>query len=157
MDLFVIRHAKAKSAVDDQADIDRELTGSGKKAARSLASKLRELSAVPSLILCSPAVRARQTCGILTMAPDYLGHLTYCPELFNADGNDYFSILAQYGGSADPLAIVAHNPAIEEFVESLTGNSHRIRTANAAILECDCSRWDQLKENAVRLRHVVEP
>ena len=157
MQLYVIRHAKAKAAVDDQADIERELTGSGKKAARRLAAKLRELHAVPAMILCSPAVRARQTCGILTMASDYIGHLTYCPELFDADAEEYFSILAQYGGSADPLAVVAHNPAIEEFLKSLTGNEHRMKTANAAVLDCDCARWDQLKDASVHVRTIVAP
>ena len=157
MQLYVIRHAKAKAAGDEQADIERELTGKGKNSARQLAAKLRELQAVPAMILCSPAVRARQTCGILTMASDYLGHLTYCPELFDADAEEYFSILAQYGGSADPLAVVAHNPAIEDFLRTLTGNEHRMKTANAAILDCECTRWDQLKESSVLLREIVVP
>ena len=157
MQLYMIRHAKAKSAADGQEDIDRELSGTGKKAARRLAAKLRELPQSPSMILCSPAVRARQTCGILTMAPDYLGQLTYCPELYHADAEDYYSILAQYGGSADPLAVVAHNPAIEKFLEALTGEEHRMKTANAAILDCECTRWDQLKESSVLLREIVVP
>src|SRR5262249_36106576 len=59
--LFLLRHAK--SAWDDPAlrDRDRPLAPRGRKAAKRIARWTRKHDVRPQLVVCSSAVRARQT------------------------------------------------------------------------------------------------
>src|SRR5690625_3718256 len=62
MELWLLRHARARAATPEQDDIERPLAESGRDMAsqlgRWIASSRRS---VPSTILVSPATRTRQT------------------------------------------------------------------------------------------------
>jgi phosphohistidine phosphatase SixA len=65
--LLIIRHAEAEpaTATSREADDVRALTDRGRRQAAVLAPALRALDLLPSIILTSPLVRARQTAAIL--------------------------------------------------------------------------------------------
>lgn len=156
MKLLVIRHGKARKANPNTDDSVRELTVPGQKDSQRLAELLDELGLRPALMLCSNAVRARQTCERLADAFAYTGSLTYSPELYEATSAGYYRIIAFYGGHADPLAVIGHNPAAEEFVSNLCARHVSLSTASAAVISCECARWDELTQGMGRLDRVID-
>ncbi len=156
MKLFVIRHGQARRANAKTDDSVRELTDTGKSHSRSVAETLASEDLRPALILCSNAVRARQTCEQFCASINYKGALTYCPELYRATAAGYYRVISYYGGHADPLAIIGHNPSAEEFVGNLCARHVSLSTASVAVISCDCSRWDELVPGQGHLEDVID-
>src|SRR3954462_1094953 len=59
--LYLLRHAKSSWKNPALADHDRPLAGRGRRAAAALADHMVEHRIVSELVLCSTAVRARET------------------------------------------------------------------------------------------------
>ena len=59
--LYVLRHAKSSWAEAGVADHDRPLAPRGIRAATRMEEHIRDEEIRPDLVLCSSAVRARQT------------------------------------------------------------------------------------------------
>ncbi len=155
MRLLVIRHGEAHGANPNTDDSVRELTETGRNDARRIAMRIAEADMRPALILCSNAVRARQTCEQFSQAIEHTGALTYCPELYNASAPGYYQVISAYAGHADPLAIIGHNPSAEEFVSNLCARHVSLSTASVAVVSCDCSRWDELAPGMGHLEDVI--
>jgi phosphohistidine phosphatase len=64
MDLILWRHAEAEDGTPDSA---RKLTSKGQKQAKKVAAWLKDRVKSPVRVLASPAVRAQQTAGALTV------------------------------------------------------------------------------------------
>ena len=66
--LMLLRHAKSSWKDTSLSDFDRPLNGRGRKAAETIGRYLRNNGLEPELVLSSPAVRARETIGIVARA-----------------------------------------------------------------------------------------
>ena len=60
-ELFVLRHSKSDWAKSGFSDYDRPLNARGQADAHQIAGWLKATSLCPSEVICSTAVRARQT------------------------------------------------------------------------------------------------
>ncbi|MET1010471.1 MAG: histidine phosphatase family protein, partial [Gaiellaceae bacterium] len=63
--LHILRHAKSSWDDEGLPDHERPLAPRGEKAAARIADHVRSGSVAPDLVLCSTAVRARQTLAAL--------------------------------------------------------------------------------------------
>ncbi|MBN2783463.1 MAG: histidine phosphatase family protein, partial [Pontiellaceae bacterium] len=63
--LYLVRHAKSSWADMGMRDFDRPLNKRGLRDAPEMGRRLRKLEAAPSIVLCSPALRTRQTSELL--------------------------------------------------------------------------------------------
>ena len=63
--LTLMRHGNAKWKDPEVADFERPLNRRGMGEAEAMGRRLMELTLVPTLIIASPAVRARQTAEIV--------------------------------------------------------------------------------------------
>lgn len=63
MELFLMRHADAEPAADD--DFSRLLTDKGRKQAEKMGAWLKVLHLAPALFVSSPFPRAHETAGIV--------------------------------------------------------------------------------------------
>ena len=59
--LWLLRHAKASQGGDGLADRDRPLNARGRDAAARIGRHLAEREVCPELVLCSSALRTRET------------------------------------------------------------------------------------------------
>src|SRR5881227_1774110 len=59
--LYLLRHAKSNWDDPDIDDFDRTLNKRGRRAAKAMATYFREAGLAPSMVLCSPAKRTRET------------------------------------------------------------------------------------------------
>ena len=104
--LYLLRHAEALSVGPDWRDASRELSARGRTQARAVGEKLA--SQPVELVLCSTAIRARQTAELLKI-PAPIRHLD---RLYNCGVRQ---LLAEVAGVSDlvrTVLIVAHAPGI---------------------------------------------
>ncbi|MCO4889054.1 histidine phosphatase family protein [Cupriavidus sp. WGtm5] len=111
MNLILWRHAEAEDLPDAlslsrHADLQRPLTRRGRKQAEASAKWLRAHLPADTRILCSPAVRARETAAALTGDAQILDAL--------APGADVSAVLAAVDWPERPehVVVVGHQPWI---------------------------------------------
>jgi phosphohistidine phosphatase len=109
--LWLLRHAKA-APIEIGADRDRPLTGKGERAAREIGAWAAQRHAEPELVLCSTAVRTRQTLALLL--PFLVGkpEIAYENELYLAEVPTLLERLRQVPDTCQSVLVVGHNPGL---------------------------------------------
>lgn len=143
--LFLLRHAKAEWAEPGQRDFDRALAASGVEDAKKVAAAMVERQLLPGRIICSSAVRARQTLDALNTVHDLAGIASYDSNLYATDAPGYLDVAAQSGFDGD-LMLIGHNPMLEDVAmalaskgdDGLVSDLHMgFRTAGLAVIGLD--------------------
>lgn len=120
MRLSLLRHglAEAHSPEDDQS---RELTAKGFDQARDAARRLVAISKpLPDKIICSPAMRTRQTAETLVESvPQRPTSLVIEPRLYLADTLTLWTVIQAHAAGSQHLLLVGHNPGLSELAQSL--------------------------------------
>ncbi len=118
----------------------------------------------PALILCSTALRARRTLELVTPALRGAPDIRIEPELYTFDQTVLMALLRAIGGTAEPVMIVGHNPAIHELALGLAGSGEALAvvaekypTGALAEIEVVGSTWGDLEEGSGRLIRFVRP
>ncbi|MCI1983997.1 MAG: histidine phosphatase family protein [Bifidobacteriaceae bacterium] len=109
--LVLMRHAKAEPA-GSGADIDRELTDKGLKQAKHVAKGLAAMKLTPNAILCSGAVRTRQTVARMLKVFGDAPSVEYRKSLYEQSKGVVFDELATAKDSTRELLIVGHEPTV---------------------------------------------
>jgi phosphohistidine phosphatase len=109
--LLLMRHAKAESS-GKSFDIDRELTDKGLKQAKRVAKGLSSLKMVPDSIVCSGAVRTRQTLARMLKVFGDAPTVAYRQSLYDQGKGSVLDELAQTKNSVERLMIVGHEPTV---------------------------------------------
>jgi phosphohistidine phosphatase len=158
--LYLLRHAK--SSWDDPGLLDRErpLAPRGKKAAAKIATHLRTAEIRPELVLCSSAVRARQT--LEAIEPVLEGaDIEIEDGLYEAAGDGLLERLRGVPEGVGSVMLIAHNPGLQDLALELAAGGddiERLRekfpTAALATLE-PAGGWRDLSPGAVRLVDLV--
>jgi phosphohistidine phosphatase len=154
--LYVLRHAK--SSWDDPAltDHDRTLAPRGLKAAKLLAKHLRDQDIRPGLVLCSTAVRARETLDRLGLN----GEQSIENELYNASAGQWIARLNRVPDETESVMAIGHNPALQQLVLALSGNNAEVErkfpTAALATLSLGCA-WSEVQPGCAELTALVRP
>lgn len=120
--LFLLRHAK--SSWDDPfvQDFDRDLNKRGRKAARGFSKWLENKGFTPDLVLCSAALRTRQTLEFVQNGFGGRPEISIEKRLYLADAGDLRSRLAKLDKRTpcpDAVLMIGHNPGLEEFALEL--------------------------------------
>jgi phosphohistidine phosphatase len=152
--LYVLRHAK--SSWDDPGldDHERPLAPRGRRAVKLLAAHLRAKHVEPSLVICSPARRARETYD--GVAPG--GELVIEPDLYGATEEVVLDRLRRVPKGTPSVMVVGHNPQLQELVLMLTGGELRGKfpTGALATLTFGCP-WSELSAGGAKLVDFVRP
>jgi phosphohistidine phosphatase len=119
--LILTRHAK--SAWDDPLtpDHDRPLNERGKAAAADLGQWLASRGYVPQKVLCSDAVRTRQTWSGIAPALPATPLMEQKPALYHAGPDVMLAVLRH--AQADTVMMIGHNPGIAEFAARLVAHA----------------------------------
>lgn len=158
VELLVWRHAKTEPADGVRPDHERELLPVGKIDAREVGRLLVERDLVPSVVLCSDAVRARRTADLATESFPKRPERFDLPELYDTDGSGIVPLLPVYAGGALRVLIVGHNPALSEFVSAVAGTTTQLTTGALAIIEADAERASDIaRATSFALRTVIIP
>lgn len=147
--LILTRHAK--SAWDDPLtpDHDRPLNERGKAAAADLGQWLASRGYVPEKVLCSDAVRTRQTWSGIAPALPATPLMELKPALYHAGVDVMLAVLKN--AKADVVMMIGHNPGIAEFATKLVAKAplntefERYPTGATLVVDFVADSWDQIE------------
>jgi len=161
--LYVLRHAKSSWKDASLADHDRPLAGRGRRAAKAMARYVRDAGIAPELVLCSTALRARQTLERLEPA---LGKRSTRveAELYGAGPRALLERVHAVPDPVEAVLVIGHNPGLQELVLDLARPAAARReveikfpTCGLAALECPATRWPDVRAGEAELVAFVRP
>lgn len=147
MDLILWRHAEAE---DTSPDMERKLTGRGRKQASRMADWLNPRLPPDIRVLASPATRAWQTAQALGRDYDLVSELE--PGASAAD----LLRVADWPDSVHPVLIVGHQPTLGQVAMQLLANQQGDLPVKKAGIWWFTSR-ERAGELQVVLRAVAGP
>jgi phosphohistidine phosphatase len=121
--LLMLRHAKAVH-VAGMADLDRELTGRGRRDAAAVGGWLRESGLLPDRVLCSSSARTRQTWQEVSAAlgpQAAVASVSFDSRLYYAGAGRLLAAIREVDTGLRTVLLVGHNPAVHDLVADLTG------------------------------------
>ena len=123
--LLLLRHAKSSWDDPGVADHDRPLAARGRKAAKLIGARLRTDQTPISLVLCSPARRARETLDLV--APP--GKIEIDDRLYGASADQLLQRVRQVPDDLKVVMLVGHNPAIHNLALDLLSDPGQLEAA----------------------------
>lgn len=119
--LVLLRHAKS-SWEDDLPDVRRPLSLRGRRDALAAGHWLAEHVGRPDVVLCSTAVRTRQTWAMVCEAePDVLGTVPvrYESSIFEAWSDTLLDLVRALPPEVTTAVLVGHGPGLPDLAERL--------------------------------------
>lgn len=169
--LMLLRHAKSSWDHMDLDDVDRPLAPRGRAAAPLLGRYISRKGLQPDLVLCSSAVRARQTWELVSAEWDQvdksgLPRLEMHASLYLANSGELISTLRRIDDDVATLMIIGHNPGMEQLAgrlvnqgdpEGLKRMTEKFPTAALAIIQFPIEAWSSLKPGQGMLEAFIRP
>jgi phosphohistidine phosphatase len=147
--LILSRHSK--SAWDDPLveDHDRPLNARGRRAALELGEWLGSRGYEPVTVLCSTALRTRETWATVAIAPlEVTPKVEFLDALYHASPDVMLKVLR--GASGDTVMMVGHNPGIAEFAAMLPARAPghpdfaRYPTSATLVVDFEVASWSEI-------------
>lgn len=153
--LVVLRHAKSAwpDGVDDH---ERPLAERGLREAPLAGRWLAEHVDRIDLVVCSSAVRARQT---WTLAGAELGRepdTRVDERVYAASARTVLAVARDLPDAARTVLVIGHNPGLEDLVEYLSGAPAVLKTSAIAVLS-GRGDWAGVTPNWARLDATATP
>ncbi|WP_066589277.1 SixA phosphatase family protein [Cellulomonas timonensis] len=163
--LVLLRHAKAEHPqIEDRL---RPLALKGRTQAGGGGASLSHEGLVPDHVVCSAAIRTRQTWDLARAAlsgePE---SVDINEDLYLADVRRVLEIVREIGDDVATVLVVGHEPVMSQTAATLAGPGSdeavldRVRlgvpTASYSVLETD-ARWSELEPDGARLVRLVTP
>jgi phosphohistidine phosphatase len=126
--LVLIRHAKSSWADPGLIDHDRPLSARGRKAAAAVGRDLHQSGLEPDLVLCSSALRARQTLEYLRFAAGT--EVAIESSLYGAAAASLLTRIGRIPSGVGSAVLIAHNPGLEELARILAGAGNDLAAAD---------------------------
>jgi phosphohistidine phosphatase len=115
--LYLVRHAKSDWTTGE-ADFDRPLNKRGYRDAPRMGQRLKDREAIPGIIVCSPARRAKETMELLNLGA---GQLTFDDNIYEGGISDLLEIVRSLDDTYESAMLIGHNPGMSWFASQLTG------------------------------------
>src|SRR5262245_31811714 len=93
--LMLLRHAKSDWTKPGQRDRDRALAPRGRSAAPQIGTYMARHKLVPDRVVCSTAVRTRQTWDLVAAALPKAPTATFEDALYDADPDDIIGAIRE--------------------------------------------------------------
>ena len=162
--LFLLRHGKSSwddSSIDDH---DRPLAPRGRRAAARIAVYATKTGIRPDLILCSSAMRARQTFERIapSLGRDAETHIER--SLYGASEDRLLERLHAIPDEVDSVMMIGHNPGVQDLALLLAREgplrtllTNKFPTAGLATLAFGHQAWKDLDSESGELVDFVVP
>ena len=144
--ITLLRHAKSSWKDASLADRDRPLNRRGNKTAPDMGKRLAELGVRPSLLLTSPAKRARETARLIARELNYpLEFIQSESDLYLATPETILQIVARQDNGFNDVMLFGHNPGITELANRLGDrNIDNVPTCGMVGIELDVKEWTEI-------------
>ena len=161
--LYLLRHAK--SSWDDAGleDFDRPLAQRGVDASARIADHMRAEGIAPEVVLCSPAVRAKETLAVMGPAVGD-ARIELEKNIYEATEADLVTLLHRLETDVHSALLIGHNPSVQRLTlllcadgEGLDQVRAKYPTAALATLAIPKKEWRHLHMGDATLSAFVRP
>jgi phosphohistidine phosphatase len=162
--LILLRHAKSQWP-DGMLDKDRPLAERGIADATAAGPILAEI-ADPDVVLCSPAVRTRQTWRLVSQALTDPPESRFEPTIYGASAAELVEVIRSVPSEAGTVLVIGHEPTMSSTADLLAApGSHpddlaRLRdkypTSGMAVFSVPAS-WADLGPKSAVLERFLTP
>lgn len=165
--ILLLRHAKSAWNTPHQSDHDRPLNDRGERAARTMACHFAAKAPRPDLILCSTAMRTRQTLApLVTALASPAPPISLEKQLYLASESELLERLQSLPEDVGTVLLIGHNEGIGELAVALAGHGprealERLRekypTGALAMLAPPRAPWNTLAPGSCELVAFLRP
>ena len=142
--LLLLRHAKAENAAPGSSDINRSLNERGKIEAQAIGTFIRKQSLTVELVLCSPAVRARETAELVLSAAEVTANVRFDQRIYEASPHQLLEVISEVDENKSAVLLVGHNPGMEDLLRALTGREEPLATGTLAKIDFSFDEWSRV-------------
>ena len=142
--LTLVRHAKSSWKNVSLGDRERPLNGRGKRDAPVMGQRIAEAGIRPSMIICSPAIRAWTTAKAIANEIGYpVEFLQREDDVYLASLDTLLDVIAVQDTGFNNRMIVGHNPGLTAFANFLSpGLTSNIPTAGFLSVRFERDDWN---------------
>lgn len=115
--IILVRHATAVKKNLAESDFDRVLKKGGRKEARDMSKRLKDIEATPALFVSSTAPRALETARLFAKAFDYPAKkIDKREELYGGmSTRELLRLIKGFDDGVDSVMVFGHDPTFTEF------------------------------------------
>ena len=114
--LVLVRHGKSSWELDVD-DHERPLSARGRRDAEAIGRWLDERSLRPDLVLCSTAIRTKQSWEYAMTGGAKAGEIHYRREIYHAWVPELLTLIRNVPDEIQTLLVLGHAPGIPDLVE----------------------------------------
>lgn len=157
--IIIMRHADASGANNQVSDFDRNLSPMGQMQAIEVGRQLETSQQIPDRILCSSAIRAKETCDFLCNAFATPPSCHYVQQFYLADMRTIIETVTLENRGEDTLMLIGHNPGWSDSIQWLCGQYVSLMPSNAGILKHQENDWPYIiqDKNGWTLEAFIQP
>ena len=155
--LYLLRHAKSSWKDLTVPDFDRPLKDRGRKAAKRIGKYLAAEKLNNPLVVCSPAMRTRETAEIVLKHAHLPVEVRYEERIYEASLRDLVQVVSEIPDDKDVAILIGHNPGFEELLAYFTGEGRRMATCALGKIKFEVESWKDIKEEQGTLAWFVTP
>ncbi len=159
--LILTRHAKSSWDDPMTPDHERPLNERGKTAATDLGAWMASRGYIPDEVLCSDALRTRETWSGVSPALAAAPSLTLKPALYHAGPDVMLAVLRHATG--DCVMMIGHNPGIAEFASRIVAQAphhpgfRHYPTGATLVASFEIDSWGELAFGMGAVRDFIVP
>ncbi len=171
--LLILRHGKAADQAPGGGDLMRPLTARGRRDATALGRALAagSVAARPEVVVCSAAVRTRQTAELVVEGAGGGVPVDSLRTLYGADPELVLRYVREIDEEVGCALVVGHNPTAFELAVGLVGaggpaqaetdrralEAHGFPTCALADLRVEAASWEDVAFGCAELVGVHRP
>jgi phosphohistidine phosphatase len=155
--LYLLRHAKSSWNNATLRDFDRPLKKRGREAAERIGDRVAEENLGNPLVICSPAVRTRETAAIVLKHANLTVEPHFDDRIYEASLRELTQIVAEITDDQDVAIMIGHNPGFEELLAFLTGEHRRVATCGLAKIKFGDVSWKEVRAGEGSLEWFIAP
>ena len=147
-------------------DHDRTLAPRGREAAPRVGAYMAGHGLIPDRVICSTAVRTRQTWDLVGAAFERDIPVTYERRIYEADADAILGVIRETSSGAHSLLLIGHNPGMKNFAELMIATGgieprqqllEKFPTGALAVIDFPIDAWSRLHPHAGRLDRLITP
>ncbi len=166
--LTLLRHAKSSRDDPKLSDFERPLNARGQAAAPLMASFMRDNGLIPDCILCSSAMRTRQTLDLLLQGLGTQPAVTFSDAIYLASPKEMLAEIKAASNDCGHILLIGHNPGMQMLALRLADPARsadtairrieqKFPTAALAHFEFDSAAWKDVERGGGSLVFFKTP
>jgi len=163
-ELIIMRHAKSDWQHELLSDFDRPLNERGLRDAPRMARWMASEKIKPVLLICSPALRARQTAAeIIDQLQIREDSVVFDKRMYLANVETLITILREIDDNIQSVLLIGHNPGLENLAVNLCSeelpldsDGSLMTTANIVQIQLN-SAWKNTETGTNKFIRLMRP